>query len=43
MKDEEENKIPSEGLLLFVMIGMMLGGTILINFIIWLFIGDFKT
>lgn len=43
MENEEENEIPPEGLTLLLMLGILLGGTFLINFIVWLFMGDYIT
>ena len=34
MENEEENEIPPEGLTLLLMLGILLGGTFLINFIV---------
>tara|TARA_Y100001972_G_scaffold120180_1_gene162356 strand:+ start:381 stop:527 length:147 start_codon:yes stop_codon:yes gene_type:complete len=35
---KEEDKTPPEGLILFAMIGIILGGTLILNFIVSLFI-----
>ena len=36
--DNDDNKPPPEGIILFAMIGIILGGTLIINWIINLFI-----
>ena len=36
--DNDDNNTPPEGLILFVMIGLVLGGTLIINWIVNLFI-----
>ena len=36
--DNDDDKTPPEGLILFVMIGLVLGGTLIINWIVSLFI-----
>ena len=36
--DDEDNKTPPEGIILFAMIGIVLGGTLIMNWIVNLFI-----
>ena len=40
-KEPEKDKTPPEGLILFLMIGIMVGATLIMNFLVYIFMQNF--